>query len=266
MSSDSGPSGPPSEELPSPGGLSPNRRKLLRWLLWLAALGLLVGWGLTWALDSPPRPALAERDDIRRAAVHVSGMACGQFTEGSGFMVESGLVLTNAHVVAGVEQITVSAAEGGSEIGVLVGFDPGRDIAAVQIPSLRRTPDMSLITSVGLAPVGARAADVGDVATVDSDDGLEFVPFEVTRRILATGRDFYAQETEGRDVLEIRSLLAAGDSGAALVNADGEVVGMVFAVARGQPDQGYALDRNEIADFLAGIDGTPLPTPPCRTR
>lgn len=241
-------------------------KKWRRWLLWLAALGLLAGWGLTWALDSPPRPALAERDGIERAAVHVSGMACGQFTEGSGFMVEPGLVLTNAHVLAGVEQITVSAANGESEIGVLVGFDPGRDIAAVQLPTLSTSPGTSLLTSVALAPMVARAADVGDVATMDADDGLAFVPFEVTRRILATGRDFYAQETKGRDVLEIRSLLTAGDSGAALVNADGEVVGMVFAVARGQPDQGYALDRNEIAEFFAEIDRTPLPTPPCRTR
>lgn len=230
-----------------------------RWLLWLAALGLLVGWGLTWALDSPLRPVLAERDNIEGAAVHVSGMACGQFTEGSGFIVEPGLVLTNAHVVAGVEQITVVAANGESEIGVLVGFDPGRDIAAVSVSDSAGSPAV-------LAPVVARAADVGDVATVDSDDGLAFVPFEVARRILATGRDFYAEETEGRSVLEIRSLLTAGDSGAALVNADGGVVGMVFAVARGQPDQGYALDRNEIAGFLAEIDRTPLPPPPCRTR
>ena len=271
MLSDSVPPGPPSGEPPSPGGPSPEGQSLdwrrwRRWLLWLAALALLVGWGLTWALDSPLRPVLAERHDIERAAVHVSGMACGQFTEGSGFMVEPGLVLTNAHVLAGVEEITVKAANGESEIGVLVGFDPGRDIAAVQLPSLRRSSGMALLSSVALAPVGARAADVGDVATVDSDDGLAFVPFEVTRRILATGRDFYAQETEGRDVLEIRSLLTAGDSGAALVNADGEVVGMVFAVARGQPDQGYALDRHEIAGFLAEIDRTPLPTPPCRTR
>ena len=262
MLSDSVPPAPPPEappsEVPPSGGKSPNWQRWLRWLLWVFVVGLLVGWGLTWALDSPQRPTLAERDDIERAAVHVSGMACGQFTEGSGFMVEPGLVLTNAHMLAGVEQITVSAANGESEVGVLVGFDPGRDIAAVQLPTLR--------TSVALAPMVARAADVGDVATVDSDDGLAFVPFEVTRRILATGRDFYAQETEGRDVLEIRSLLTAGDSGAALMNADGKVVGMVFAVARGQPDQGYALDRNEIAAFLAEIDRTPLPTPPCRTR
>ncbi|MCY3634417.1 MAG: trypsin-like peptidase domain-containing protein [bacterium] len=234
-------------------------KKWRRWLLWLAALGLAVGWSLTWALDSPQRPVLAERDDIRAAAVHVSGTACGQFSEGSGFFVEPGLLLTNAHVVAGVEQITVKEANGASEIGVLVGFDPGRDIAALSVSDLATSP-------VALAPIGARAADVGDAATVDRDDGLEFVPFEVTRRILATGRDFYAVETEGRRVLEIRSLLAAGDSGAALVNADGEVVGMVFAVARGQPDQGYALDSSEIAEFLAEIDRTPLPTPPCRTR
>ncbi|MDE0116033.1 MAG: trypsin-like peptidase domain-containing protein [bacterium] len=233
--------------------------KRRRWLLWLAALGLLAGWSLTWALDSPLRPVLAERDDIRTAAVHVSGTACGQFSEGSGFMVEPGLVLTNAHVVAGVEQITVSAADGRSEIGRLVGFDPGRDIAALSVSEWAVAP-------VALAPVGARAADVGDAATVDRGDGLEFVPFEVTRRILATGRDFYARESEDRRVLEIRSPLAAGDSGAALVNADGEVVGMVFAVARGQPGEGYALDSSEIAAFWNEIDRTPLPTPPCRTR
>ena len=234
-------------------------KKRRRWLLWLAALGLLLGWSLTWALDAPQRPVLAERDAIRAAAVHVSGMACGQFSEGDGFAIETGLVLTNAHVVAGVEQISVLTPDGRSEMGVLVGFDPGRDIAAISISDLEVSP-------VGLAPAVAGTADVGDVATVDPDLGVGFIPFEVNRRIWAKGRDFYAEEAENRRVLEIRSLLTAGDSGAGLVNVDGEIWGMVFAVARGQPDQGYALDLVEIAEFLAEIDRTPLPTPPCRTR
>ena len=245
---------PPPEAQPGPDGWP-------RWtkrLLWLAALALLVGWGLTWALDSPLRPALAERDDIRAAAVHVSGIACGQFSEGSGFMIEPGLVLTNAHVVAGVEEITVQGPDGGSEIGVLVGFEPGLDIAALLVSDVGAS-------SVLLAPIAAVAGDVGDAATVDRDDGVEFVPFEVNRRILATGRDFYGEQSEDRTVLEIRSPLAAGDSGAALVNVDGDVWGMVFAVARGLPDQGYALDATEVAEFVANIDRTPLPTPPCRT-
>ena len=233
--------------------------KWRRLLLWLAALGLLLGWSLTWALDSPQRPVLAERDGIRAAAVHVSGTACGQFSEGSGFVVEPGLVITNAHVVAGIEQIKVSSHNGSSEIGNIVGFDPGRDVAAISVSDLGNSP-------VALAPAGAVVADVGDVATVDSEEGIEFVPFEVSRWLWASGVDVYGEEAENRQVLEIRSLLAAGDSGAALVNVDGEVWGMVFAVARGQRDQGYALDRIEIADFLAEIDRTPLPTPPCRTR
>ena len=208
-------------------------KKRRRLLLWLAGLGMLLGWSLTWALDPPLRPVLAERGAIWEAAIHVSGLACGQFSEGSGFAVETGLVLTNAHVVAGVEQIDVSAPDGRTEIGVLVGFDPGRDIAAIAVPDLGASP-------VGLAPAVAGAADVGDVATVDPDTGVEFVPFEVNRRIWATGRDFYAEDAENRIVLEIQSPLAAGDSGAALVNVDGVVWGMVFAVARGQPDQGYA--------------------------
>ncbi len=235
-------------------------KKRRRLLLWLVALGLLLGWSLTWALDSPQRPVLAERDNIRSAAVHISGVACGQFSEGSGFAVEPGLVLTSAHVVAGVEEIKVSSLEGDSVVGVLVGFDPDRDIAAISVSGLEVPP-------VALSPAVATAADEGDVGTVDRDLGLEFVPYHVKRRIFVGGKskNIYAEETELGYMLEVRSLLSAGDSGAALVNVNGEVVGMVYAVARGERDQGYALDRNEIAGFLAEIDRNPLPTPPCPT-
>ncbi len=231
-------------------------KKRRRLLLWLVALGLLLGWSLTWALDSPQRPVLAERDNIRTAAVHISGVACGQFSEGSGFAVEPGLVLTSAHVVAGVEEIKVSAPDGSSGVGALVGFDAGRDIAAISVSGLGLSP-------VALAPAVAAQADEGDVGTVDRDNGLEFVPYRVLRRITASGVNIYEEEAENRHLLEVRSLLAAGDSGAALVNVDGEVVAMVYAVARGQRDQAYALDQSEIFEFLAEIDRAPLPTPPC---
>ena len=51
-----------------------------------------------------------------------------------------GLVVTNAHVVAGVDEIKVTTPEGRSEIGVLVGFDPGRDIAAISLVDLEVFP------------------------------------------------------------------------------------------------------------------------------
>ena len=77
----------------------------------------------------------------------------------------------------------------------------------------------------------------------------------------------YGQDAEDRIVLEIDASLAPGDSGAALVNIDGQVVGMVFAVTRRGPrHQGFALDLVEIAQFLAEIDRVPLPTPPCSTQ
>ena len=235
-------------------------KKWRRRLLWLAALGLLVGWGLTWALDSPLRPVLAERDAIRAAAVHVTGVACGQVSEGSGFVAEPGLVVTNAHVVAGVEEIKVTMPDGRSEIGVLVGFDSRRDIAAVSVSGSGASP-------VALAPTVATAGDGGDAAAVDRDAGLGFVPFTVNRRLWGKGPDMiYGQEAEDRIVLEIDASLAAGDSGAALVNIDGEVVGMVFAVTRNERHEGYALDLVEIAQFLAETDRVPLPTPPCSTQ
>ena len=234
-------------------------RKRWRWLLRLAVFGLLTGWILTWALDSPLRPALAERDGIRAAAVHVSGRACGRFSEGSGFVVEPGLALTSAHVVAGVEDIKVITPDGVSQTGVLAGFDSGRDIAAILISDSHARP-------VALAPTVAAAGDRGDVATVDGDDGLGLVPFTVKRRIWLRGDMVYDEGAEARRALELNSLLGPGDSGAALVNVDGEVWGMVFAIARGERDQGDALDRVDIGAFLSEIDRVPLPTPPCATR
>ena len=236
-------------------------RKWRRWLLRLAALGLLLGWSLTWALDAPERPVLAERDGIRAAAAHVSGTACGQFSEGSGFAVEPGLVLTNAHVVAGMEDIELSTPDGRSEIGELVGFDPGRDIAAISVSDLGVSP-------VRLAPAVASAGDLGDVATVERDGDIEFVPFEVVRRVTGRGEDLlYGNEAADRTMIEIRSRIRPGDSGGALVNVDGEVVGMAVGnVPRRQPELGYSLDLVEIAEFWAETDRTPLPTPPCRTR
>jgi len=229
-----------------------------RWVLWLAALGLLAGWSLTWALDSPLRPFLAERDHIRAAAVHVGGVACGRVSEGDGFAVEPGLVVTNAHVVAGVEEIRVTTPDGNSALGSLVGFDPARDIAAIAVPDLDVPP-------VALAPSVAAAGDEGDVAAVDSDMGLEFIPFEVSRRIWVRGRDIYGEQADDRQALAIRSHLAPGDSGAALVNADGDVWAMAFAVEGGRRAQGYALDLVEILDFLDETDRLPLPAQPCRT-
>lgn len=227
----------------------------------LILLGLLGGWTLTWALQAPLRPALAERDAITHATVHVSGTACGQFSEGDGVVVQPSLVITNAHVVAGVETITIKTVDGDSTTGMLVGFDPGRDVAAIAVPNLGVMP-------VKLASTASAELD-GDVVVFDPDipdTGLRFVPFHTTRRVWDTGRDIYDAEIEGRNLLEIRSELAAGDSGAGLVNSAGELMGMFFALVSGQSNEGYALEAAEIAAFLAEVEHEPLPTPPCRVR
>lgn len=229
----------------------------MRWALRLGAFALLGIWMLTWALDAPHRPILAERDAIFQATVHVSGMACDRFSEGHGFAVEPELVLTNAHVVSGVDEITVTTAAGGSAAGTLVGFDPSRDVAAILVSGLDLTP-------VKLAKKIAMPADAGDVVTFDQSNGINFAPFSVKRRIWVSGRDIYGELAQNRQVLEIQSVLVTGDSGAGLVNVDGELWGMVFAVDLGQRKQGYALDVVEIFDFLTEVDSTPLPTQPCR--
>ncbi len=229
-----------------------------RWLLRLAVLGLLLTWILTWALDAPQRPVLAQLAEVPQAAVHVGGIACQQFSEGAGFAVEPGLVLTNAHVVAGVEEIVVTLGTS-TAMGTLVGFDPSRDVAAIAVSGLDLTP-------LKLAENVATANDAGDVVRVDRDSGVDFVPFSVIRRVTATGQDFYGDQVLGHQVLEIGSMLAVGDSGAGLVNAAGELWGMVFSVSSRQNNHGYALDVTEIDSFLSELGTQRVPTPPCRVK
>ncbi len=95
-------------------------------------------------LDSPPDPGLPPEaaisavvdSKVRRSIVKVSGRACRQIQEGSGWVTTSGLVVTNAHVVAGEDDTTVEDSTGREYDARVVAFDPVRDLAVLRVPSL----------------------------------------------------------------------------------------------------------------------------------
>jgi S1-C subfamily serine protease len=204
----------------------------------------------------PPRvdlPAPARRR-AAAAVVRVRGRACEVIQEGTGFLVGPGLVLTNAHVVAGERRTVLEHPGSGPRLATVVAFDPLRDLALLRTDAPRR-------------PVlGLRDAAVGDdVAVFGYPRGgpLRVAPARVAERILAAGTDITRQARSERDVLVIAARLAPGDSGAPLVAPDGRVVGIAFAVDPASATTAYALSVAEIRAFLAEL---PLPatgTGPC---
>ena len=186
-------------------------------------------------------PAVAAR--VEASTVKVSGTACGRVLEGSGFTPAAELVVTNAHVVAGVDRPQVRRPDGRRLSGSVIVFDPARDLAVLRVPGL------------GQSPLPVRDADVGDVGAVFGHPGgqepVEVSPARIEGRVNALGRDLYNSSVTRRDVLVLAAELRPGDSGGPVVDTGGGVVGVAFAIAPDNPSTAYALARTELAAVLS---------------
>lgn len=198
-----------------------------------------------------PQPVV---DAVVPSTVKVQGVACRRIQEGSGFVVGPGLVVTNAHVVAGEDETVVQRSDGSEVRARVVAFDPNRDLAILSAGDLGR-------------PALPRG-DIGDggVGAVFGHPGggpLRAAPFQVGDGVTATGTDIYDRNRTEREVLILSSALRPGDSGAALVDPSGAVVGVAFAIAPDRPGVAYALAMEELEAVLAGDLSRPVDTGPC---
>jgi S1-C subfamily serine protease len=198
-------------------------------------------------------PAVEAR--VAEATVRVTGSACGHVLEGSGFSPEPGVIVTNAHVVAGVDQPSVHRPDGRRLRGQVVVFDPDRDLAVLEVDNLNQDP-----LDIG-------SATVGDTGAVFGHPGgqveLEVSPARIEQRVNAFGRDLYDTQPIRRDVLILAANLMPGDSGGALVDAGGTVVGVAFAIAPDEPGTAYALNSSELREVLEVPRAGATDTGPC---
>jgi S1-C subfamily serine protease len=192
---------------------------------------------------------------VTQSTVRVSGTACGGVVAGSGFSPEADVVVTNAHVVAGVDRPSVQRPDGRRLRATVVVFDPRRDLAVLEVDGLNQDP-----LDIGAAEIGEDGAVFGHPGgQVD----VEVSPARVERRVSALGRDIYDNGPTRRDVLILASDLAQGDSGGALVDTDGIVVGVAFAIAPDAPGTAYALHSEELQEVLDIPRAGPVDTGPC---
>lgn len=192
---------------------------------------------------------------VAPSTVKVSGIACDRIQEGSGFVtLAADLVVTNAHVVAGQTETEVELTDGSRRDAVVVVFDPNRDLAVLRVPGLDRTP-------LPIADAGPGAA--GAAFGYPGGAPLRIQPFQVGDEVRALGTDIYDRQRTERMVLILASQLRPGDSGSALVDGAGNVVGVAFAIAPDDPGVAYGLDVSELQAVLSGDLATPVDTGPC---
>ena len=210
----------------------------------------------------PPDPRVANSPAVvsaRSRVLKVTGVArkCSRRLEGTAFVYAPERLMTNAHVVAGVQNPDVEVARGDVRRATVVVYDPGRDIAVLHVPGLRLQP----LRFAGEAKSGGDAIVVG----YPEDGPFTAVSARIRERITAVGRDIYDRRDVRRDVYSLRTRVRPGNSGGPLLAPDGRVYGVIFAAAADDPSTGYALTAKEVAgDAEAGRTAiAPVSTQSC---
>jgi S1-C subfamily serine protease len=206
-----------------------------------------------------PTARIARTPGVQRASrsvVKVLGTACGLGVEGSGWVTTDGVVVTNAHVVAGQDDTTVQLRGRGPRLPArAIAFDERNDVAVLAVDGLH-APGLKLRADV---PAGTSAALLG--FPLDGPFDVRAARMGQTRRAIAD--DAYGNGPVTRDIAPLRGVVRHGNSGGPLVDARGRVVGTVFASTVGQDRAGgYAVPNPVVSDVLAGAR-RPVSTGPC---
>ncbi len=209
--------------------MAPTRTVLVIGLFLLAACG---------SRDlSPP--------DAAASLVRLGGVVCRVDLFAGGVFIDASLVLTAAHPVAGsLEGVIVETLDGRTGTGVVVGFDPDRDLALLDVKGL---------DGDRLELAEATVDDTGSIWTIDRDLGLKLVEYTIDRLITATGDDIYGEGDVSRRALQLSAEISPGMSGSPVLNRSGRILGVVFAESR-DTSTSYAVASSEIEAFLSEID------------
>lgn len=195
----------------------------------------------------PPDPELqnsAVVQGVRSSVLKVRGTAqsCSRSLEGTGFVVDDERVMTNAHVVAGTNAVSVETAQG-PLVAEVVHYDPGTDLAVLAVPGLSAAP-------LALADEPADAGDDTIALGYPLDGPYTATPTRIRERITLRGPNIYDSATVQRDVYTVRGEVRSGNSGGPLIDPNGQVVGVVFGASVEDPDTGFVLTADEVRDEI----------------
>jgi S1-C subfamily serine protease len=198
-------------------------------------------------VDVGPPPGRIGRDpQVRAAAASVLKVrgenACNRGVEGTGFLYSPTRLMTNAHVVAGVADPVVVVGE--EEVpATVVYYNEDLDVAVLAVDGLNR-PFLRLDDT-------GRERQPGAVLGYPQDGPYDVQAARIRGEQRLRSPDIYGNGTVIREVFSIRALVRPGNSGGPLVDADGEVLGVIFAASVTDNDTGYALTAEQVRESAA---------------
>lgn len=203
-----------------------------------------------------PSPAIADDPQVLRAGdsvVRVLSTACGLGIEGSGWAVEPNVVVTNAHVIAGSDDTTVTTQNGVELDAAPIYYEPRHDLALLRI---------------GLAlpplPISSRRQVGGDGAVLGFPENgpYSLSPARIGETRVTISEDSYGNGPVERTIVAMSGSVRSGNSGGPLVDPRGSVVGTVFAATTSGPRGGFAIPAEQVRDALRRT-AEPVDTGPC---
>ncbi len=189
---------------------------------------------------------------VRASVVKVEGIACDRLQEGTGFVVADDLIVTNAHVVAGEPRTRVDTPDSRRLDAQLVAFDSNRDLAVLRVPGL----GMAALTRAD-----GRVDERGSLFGHPGGGDLRESPMRIAEQIVARGTNIEHTASTEREVFVLAAVTAPGDSGAPVVNVDGQVVGVLFAFDISRDTTAYTLTGTELTRVLQPVLNGTAPTP-----
>ncbi|GAB0103447.1 acid resistance serine protease MarP [Nocardia sp. JMUB6875] len=196
---------------------------------------------------------------LQSSVLRIRGIApsCQRQLEGSGFVVAPERIMTNAHVVAGTNTVSVDTARGPLPATVVL-FDSSKDVAILAVPGLNAQP-------LELAPADATSGESSIVLGYPGGGRYTASAARVRETLNLKGPNIYRDADVKREVYTIRGQVRAGNSGGPLVDTDGRILGVVFGAATTDDDTGYVLTLDEVRPELnsAASQSTAVGTGSC---
>jgi S1-C subfamily serine protease len=207
--------------------------------------------------DEPADPAVLDQPGVSEAApsvVRVVGSACGLAMAGSGWVARPGLVVTNAHVIAGQRNTRIQAPGTRRALAAqAVAFDARNDVAVLRVEGLETAP-----LALGQATQGTAVAILG----YPGAGSLSVTAGRIGRTVTIVGPDAYGRGRAQRTVTSFRGEVRRGNSGGPAVNAQGEVETTVFGARLGDEAGGFGVPPAIVERSLDAAAG-PVSTGPC---
>lgn len=193
---------------------------------------------------APPDAKIASDPEVLGAGesvVRVLSTACGLGIEGSGWAVAPETIVTNAHVVAGADDTTVTTQNGTELEATPIYYEPRQDLALLRVGVALRPLPISADRNEG---------ENGAVLGFPENGPYSLSPARIGETRVTISEDSYGNGPIERTIVAMSGIVRSGNSGGPLVDPRGRVVGTVFAATTGGPRGGFAIPAEQVRQAL----------------